>query len=482
MTAEGTLLSFLLLAAMSPFCARGAQTDDPCRLRFERMATRRFVLDNELTLGEYVPETHVANVQHPRAAFDTNLVQVAGWCPCAHYSADVLSGSARLVFAFPDGAGRMEVLARPGREVSAVGATLKTVGATVPEPPFRLSLTAAGNAFSVLVAKDGRTAYQAKGVKTVAHDWRAKTTFGAAKFFVDTSAGRVARASSALSAGFGQADVRFVTTGRDKRLYFEGGRVFFTFSSRGPEALGVASFDPSRFDVRLEGTVLFDAGDGLLRGDAPADLFYDEEAREWRAWVCNFSTAGTVNGVGGREKGGVNCAWSKLSPLHGLTVMRERNMGLDGMNEDPTGFFDASVGKWRVFLSEFTPKGIRGSLWESDAWDGPFSRVTPPTEEDSTGQCLVELGGRRWAIAGSADQACHVYEYPSLKLHGDIRFDQPPWDAECPNGRVWGTLAVLPDGYAYKYLFLTMDRANFPGIPTPNWTYGALYLYGGQEP
>lgn len=67
------------------------------------------------------------------------------------------------------------------------------------------------------------------------------------------------------------------------------------------------------------------------------------------------------------------------------------------------------------------------------------------------------------------------------KTHGDIRFDQPPWDAECPNGRVWGTLAVLPDGYAYKYLFLTMDRANFPGIPTPNWTYGALYLYGAQE-
>lgn len=93
----------------------------------------------------------------------------------------------------------------------------------------------------------------------------------------------------------------------------------------------------------------------------------------------------------------------------------------------------------------------------------------------------VELGGRRWAIAGSADRACHVYEYPSLKLHGDIRFDQPPWDAECPNGRVWGTLAVLPDGYAYTYLFLTMDRANFPGIPTPNWTYGALYLYGAQE-
>jgi hypothetical protein len=27
-----------------------------------------------------------------------------------------------------------------------------------------------------------------------------------------------------------------------------------------------------------------------------------------------------------------------------------------------------------------------------------------------------------------------------------------------------------------------MDRANFPGMPKPNWTYGALYLYHGHLP
>jgi hypothetical protein len=25
-----------------------------------------------------------------------------------------------------------------------------------------------------------------------------------------------------------------------------------------------------------------------------------------------------------------------------------------------------------------------------------------------------------------------------------------------------------------------MDRVNFPGMPKPNWTYGALYLYHGH--
>lgn len=39
------------------------------------------------------------------------------------------------------------------------------------------------------------------------------------------------------------------------------------------------------------------------------------------------------------------------------------------------------------------------------------------------------------------------------------------------------TFAELPDGYPHKYILLTMDRVNFPGMPTPNWTYGGLQIY-----
>ncbi len=39
-------------------------------------------------------------------------------------------------------------------------------------------------------------------------------------------------------------------------------------------------------------------------------------------------------------------------------------------------------------------------------------------------------------------------------------------------------MTELPDGYLFRYIMLTMNRANFPGMPNPNWTYGALYLYG----
>ena len=48
------------------------------------------------------------------------------------------------------------------------------------------------------------------------------------------------------------------------------------------------------------------------------------------------------------------------------------------------------------------------------------------------------------------------------------------------NSRVWPCFAELPDGYPYKYILLTMDRINIPGMPNPNWTYGGLYIYGAN--
>ena len=98
------------------------------------------------------------------------------------------------------------------------------------------------------------------------------------------------------------------------------GRVFFTFSVRAYGSyLGVMSFDPDKRDFRLEGVILFDYGDGLLRNDIAADLFYDDVAEEWRAYVSNFSTSGDA--LKGRAKGGINCAWSKVCPLFGVSVL-----------------------------------------------------------------------------------------------------------------------------------------------------------------
>lgn len=41
-------------------------------------------------------------------------------------------------------------------------------------------------------------------------------------------------------------------------------------------------------------------------------------------------------------------------------------------------------------------------------------------------------------------------------------------------------LAEMPEGSPYRYLMLTMDRINYPAIPNPNWTYGAIFIYGAN--
>ena len=65
-------------------------------------------------------------------------------------------------------------------------------------------------------------------------------------------------------------------------------------------------------------------------------------------------------------------------------------------------------------------------------------------------------------------------------MRGRLKCDFPPGGAGCRNCRVWSCVAKLPDGFPFRYLMLSMDRANFPGMPKPNWTYGGLVLYGAN--
>lgn len=438
---------------------------DPCSLSFSRVASRRFALDNELTLCEYVPQTAVAaDVQHPKLPGTDALTVVGGFWPAAHYRIRVESLPAEIAFATKDG---------------TVQLRFPVEGQDLPQPPFDFSvLMTCRHQPSTYVTKDGQT----RLLKTVklpeAVNPRLRTNLQDWKFCFG---GQVSRARASLSAGIGQADVRFVTTGRENKLYLENGRVFFTFSARAYGSWqGVASFDPSLFDVRLEGVVLFDYGDGELRNDIASHLFYDDKEGFWKGYASNFSTG--TDQLGLRGEGGLNFVWSEGNPLHGLRVMRAKNLGLKGgMNEDPCVTWDEKAKRWSLLVSEFTPKGIRASMLQSRDWNGVFVNVAGPVDQDSTGTTITWIDGTRWCFSGSADRACYVYTYPDLKLHGKLQFDFPPWnDTTCRNGRVWPCLAELPDGYPFRYILLTMDRACYPGMPKPNWTYGGLIFYGAN--
>ena len=284
-------------------------------------------------------------------------------------------------------------------------------------------------------------------------------------------------ASAALTPGVGQADIRAVTDEEGAPL-LDDGRLWFTVTVRGralPHPLqGVFSLNPSVFDIRFEGIIVFDMGDGLFRNELASHLFRDSASGEWRGWTTGFSALG---GAGRKEEKAILAISSTRDPRRGFSVMKARPIGIEGAHEDPHGVYDREVGKWRLLLCERHEK-YRAGMWESDTWDGGYTRVSGPVPVDSTGTMIQKFGDTRYALFGSADRKVYIYTYPDLQPAGELQLYLPPWNDK--NGtRIWPDVIPLPEGYPAPYVALMMDRANFPGMPRRNWTYGALYLYYG---
>ena len=389
---------------------------------------------------------------------------------------------------FPDGVTfvpgaeyRAEVGSLPAtmKIVDTSGAVMATFAApTNVAPPYTMHLAVTGaQTPAVFATKDGRTVFCGLARLPEGFDPRRRDYLRALSVVPDGGAGVV---TGRLSAGVGQADVRFVTRGREGRPYIENGRLYFTFSARFfCSVTGVGSLDAAHPErgVRFEGTILYDYGDGLLRNDLAPHIFYDDGAGEWRGWACNFSTA--KDNLAGRAKGGVNAVWSDESPLHGLSVMKAKPLGLSGMHEDPCGVWDAEAKKWRMFLCTFGSGGIRAQMLESDSWDGGYAEITKRVDENSTGTTIAWFAGGRYCLSGSSDRAYYVYSYPALERLGALEMNPTPWGAAKggAHGRGWPAFVELPEGFPHKCILLTMDRVNFPGMPSPNWTYGGLQIY-----
>lgn len=285
-------------------------------------------------------------------------------------------------------------------------------------------------------------------------------------------------AESCLSPGTGQADIRAITDEEGAPLLDEG-RLWFTMTLRGralPHPLrGVFSLNPSVFDLRFEGVIVFDMNDGLLRNDLASHVFRDSKTGTWRGWTTGFSA---LDGAGRPEVKTILAISSARDPRRGFSIMQARPIGISDAHEDPHGIYDKNAGKWRMLLCEHDKK-YRASMWESDQWDQGYSRLAGPVEMDSTGTMIQKFGNKRYALFGSADRKIYIRNYPDLTPAGELNVDLPPWN-EKTGTRIWPNVIPLPDGYPAPYIALMMDRVNFPGMPKPNWTYGAIYLYHGH--
>ena len=493
--------------------------------QFHLLASRRFMLDNEIVLSEFVPGAVACpSLQNPampycpappRAEFGGGAMTlsaptgsaaegtyfVGGFFPGIHFSADVRDlspGAAALLDIAPlDGSILFRVRAEPGKPVefeeTRGGRSLAFAienAQVIPPPPFRLSAVVAGPTVLLALRKDGDVRFLGSVTldETPENDIRRRDFAGVLKCAVGASlppggTAAIERAAVSLTAGVGQSDFCIVTDGPGCKPYLENGRMFCTFSARAgmKYTKSVASFDPTTFDFRMEGILLTHYGDDdpLLRNDALDHIFCDADG-SWKGVAIGWSTTAHNLDPATRKGSGLVVCETNECPLHGIHVLPARTLVVgDGIkSEDPHFHYDTEAGKWRLSTSSFTPEGLRPHLWESDRWDGPYTLLAGPGRFDSTGCQIMEFGGRKFVMTANMERMRPVYAYPSLDYLGEWQCDIEPYNEDCPNGRVFTAWAETPEGCPWRHVMLTMDRQNFPGMPVPNWTYGGIRFYG----
>lgn len=285
----------------------------------------------------------------------------------------------------------------------------------------------------------------------------------------------IEQASSVLSSGIGLADIRAITY-EDGSPLLDQGRLWYTMTIRGrglPHPLqGVFSLNPTVFDIKFEGVILFDRNDGILRNEVASHLFFDRNEQIWRGVTTGFSAYAKKD-----EHKQLLAIESKKDPRFGFSVMKASPFGMVGDIEDPHILYDDEAGKWRMLTCK-NYDGYKAIMMESDSWNSGYIQIAGPVSHNSTGTSIQKIGDTLYGFSGSQDRKIYTYSYPDLKETGILKMDLPPWDAESGT-RVWPNVVQLPEGYPFQFVALMMDRFNYPRIEGPQWTYGALYLYYG---
>ncbi len=286
------------------------------------------------------------------------------------------------------------------------------------------------------------------------------------------------KVESALTTGIGLADIRAITYENGDPL-LDQGRLWYTISVRGralPHHIqGVFSMDPTVFDIRFEGIILFDRNDGLLRNEISSHIYYDRRHDIWRGLTTGFSAYANPES----EKKQLLAIESKRDPRFGFSIMSAVPIGMVGDIEDSHILFDSEAGKWRMLTCE-NQDGYKAVLLESDHWNKGYERIAGPVEHNSTGTSIQKIGDQRYCFSGSSEREIFIYTYPELKEAGTLKMDLPPWNGTSRT-RVWPNVVQLPEGYPFRYVALMMDRFNYPDLKGPHWSYGALYLYHGND-
>jgi len=515
-----TFLLFLLQTAVGFVPVSGQPAPD--QINFTRQAARRFIFDNShvIPLAALKPEAIIGMVaMHPIKHYRSVPAQVhasrqgltvqsgretetavwfGGFNPFALYTVDVdsLEGQGEIGFQFSDAANAERYIVTVGYQAHSitdvrqklirggevvVDSSIAVEHETKPALAGKLRLQMLGSGLTLYIQNAGLPLPIGQSDFSHHIDLRKKSylhTFQSS-FYVRLQRGAalIGEVTSVFSSGMGLADIRAITY-EDGTPLLDQGRLWYTMTIRGRalphHVQGVFSMDPTVFDLRFEGVVLFERQDGILRNEVASHIFFDRNDSVWRGITTGFSAYATVG-----ERKQLLAVESEKDPRFGFSIMRAAPFGLVGDIEDPHIIYDAEAKKWRMLTCE-NSDGYKAIMLESDTWNNGYRRIAGPVNHNSTGTSIQRIGGKRYCFSGSQERKIFIYTYPDLEEAGTLQMDLPPWD-DTSGTRVWPNVIELPEGYPVRYVALMMDRFNYPGLKGPNWTYGALYLYHGHE-
>ena len=154
-----------------------------------------------------------------------------------------------------------------------------------------LFVSAHGAFFDVSLGREFACTIQAEGFSDICRR-SAFMNAGVSLYVALPAGGRaaVSRAESFLDGGLSHADMKPVRY-EDGTPILENGRLFLTLSSRLQAGAYqyVVSWNPSTCELRPEGAIFFDYGDGHWCADVAISLIYHRERREWLFWATAFS-------------------------------------------------------------------------------------------------------------------------------------------------------------------------------------------------
>ena len=287
----------------------------------------------------------------------------------------------------------------------------------------------------------------------------------------------VERAEWFLSAGLSQADLRAVKY-ENGEVMVRDGRIFLTASARlETESYQVVlSWDPTLCDFRLEGTLLFDCGDGVLCGDVASSIIYDRSKERWLIWMCMFSHGHFL----GRAE-------TTHCPLYGINYIDVVPMESASDPDELTAFKGfrgdedpdlVKIGdKWHLAVCRLVNGKYKYYHFVSDDPLDGFTYVNCTAGSEKTGGSFVLChDGKICFVCGSDFSKRAVYDvYPveDFTVCGHLKCD-----FDDGGFRGWGTVMLLPFGTRRRYTWITFDRHNATAY---NWSYGNLYVFDSES-